>query len=295
MFILKLIYYFIILHHFSLFILSLPMVYVYALQKKKLEDTFGEFPAALCRRSLAFEVTKNTSTARKTSPTQLSNEGKLNLPKRSANRRQLETLVAASEVNGGSVEDRTPALDGMFSTLMKYGTIADLCKYLKSSKKMKKASAAVISGHVKEYEKCDQNVIRSLSLLYAGGVIGKVKYQQSRSALVMKNTGKLTKKGSISKARIKFGMGIPIPKPLSYGALVTKITEIDVGEVYSVRDTLCHDLPPHQKVDGVYRNLENCLLMLAKFYFETDQFRKPGDKLVWFGEEEGAFKGSLWW
>ena len=85
-------------------------------------------------------------------------------------------------------------------------------------------------------------------------------------------------------------MGIPIPKPLSYGALVTKITEIDVGEVYSVMDTLCHDLPTDQNVDGVYRNLENCLLVLAKFYFETDQFRKPGDKLVWFGEEEGAFK-----
>ena len=30
--------------------------------------------------------------------------------------------------------------------------------------------------------------------------------------------------------------------------------------------------------------------MPAKFYFETDQFRKPGYKLVWFGEEEGAFK-----
>jgi len=87
------------------------------IQKRKLEDTFGEFPAVLCRRSLAFVVAKNTSTARKTSPTQLSDEGKLNLPKRSANRRQLETLVAASEVNGGSVEDRPPALDGMFSTL----------------------------------------------------------------------------------------------------------------------------------------------------------------------------------
>lgn len=82
-------------------------------------------------------------------------------------------------------------------------------------------------------------------------MIGKVKYQQSRTARVMKNIGKLTKKGSIFKERIKFGMGIPIPKPLSYAALVAKITEIDVGEVHSVRDTLCHDLPPDQKVDGV--------------------------------------------
>lgn len=158
---------------------------------------------------------------------------------------------------------------------------------------MRKASAAVIKGRVKEYEKCDENFIRSLSLLYAGGVIGKFKYQQSRSALVMKNTGKLTKKGSISKERIMFGVGIPIPKPLSYGVLVNRIAKIDVGEVYSVRDTLCYDLPPDQQVDGVYRNLENCLLMLAKFYFETDQFRKPGDKLVWFGEREGAFKVAI--
>lgn len=95
------------------------MLYVYALQEMKLKETFGEFPAALCRRSLTFEITKNTSSARKTSPTQLSDEGKLNLPERSASRRQLEPLVTASEVNGGSVENRTPALDGMFSSLIK--------------------------------------------------------------------------------------------------------------------------------------------------------------------------------
>ena len=53
-----------------------------------------------------------------------------------------------------------------------------------------------------------------------------------------------------------------------------------MGEVYSIRETLCRDLPPDQQVDGAYRNLENFLLLLAKFYFETDQYRKPGDKLV---------------
>ena len=110
----------------------MPILCVYDVQKKKLEENFGEFPAALCRRSLTFEIKENTSTARKTSPTQLSDEGKLNFPKRSASSRQLET---ASEVNGGSAENRTSALDGMFSTLIKYGTIADLGKYLKSSSK----------------------------------------------------------------------------------------------------------------------------------------------------------------
>ena len=83
-------------------------------------------------------------------------------------------------------------------------------------------------------------------------------------------------------------MGIPIPKLLPYGLLMKKIEEF-----YSIRETLCHDLPPDQQVDGVYRNLENFLLLLAKFYFETDQYRKPGDKLVWFSEREGAFKIAI--
>ena len=65
-------------------------------------------------------MTANTSTLRIKSPTVLTDEGKLNVPQRSASRRQLETLVAATVVNGGSVEDRSPALDGMFSTPTKY-------------------------------------------------------------------------------------------------------------------------------------------------------------------------------
>ena len=82
-------------------------------------------------RATAFQVLQNTSTSRKKS---LTGDGKLNLPRRSAHRRQLETLIAASEVNGGSVENRTPALDGMFSTVLKYGKMADISKYFDSSK-----------------------------------------------------------------------------------------------------------------------------------------------------------------
>ena len=121
-----------------------------------------------------------------------------------------EDLVAATEVNGGSVEDRSSALDGMFSTLTKHAKTAALSKYFSSSKKMRKASLAVIKPQVKQYEQSDHNVIRSLSMLYAGGLMEKVKYEQTRSALVMKNTKKHTKKlGSVSKERVLFGMGIP--------------------------------------------------------------------------------------
>lgn len=55
-----------------------------------------------------------------------------------------------------------------------------------------------IKKEAQEYEKSNENFIRSLSLLYAGGVIGKVKYMQGRSALVMRHTEKSTKTGTPS-------------------------------------------------------------------------------------------------
>ena len=244
-------------------------------------------------RATAFEILQNTSTSRKKSPTELTGEGKLNLLRRSAHRRQLETLIAASEVNGGSVEDRTPALDGMFSTVLKYGKMADISKYFDSSKKLKRAAAMKINAQAKEYEESNENFIRSLSLLYAGGIIGKVKYQQGRSAMVMRHTGKRTMKGYLSRERIKFGFGVPIPRPLAYSALMHKIEEINVGETLSVRETLCTTLPRDQRVDGVYRDLETMLIMLSQFYFETNEFRKDNDKLNWFGHKEGSFKVAI--
>ena len=57
-----------------------------------------------------------------------------------------------------------------------------------------------------------------------------------------------------------------------------------------MRETLCHDLSLDQQTDGVYRNLKSFVLMLAKFYFETDPCRKPGGKLVWFGGREGGIR-----
>jgi len=180
----------------------------------------------------------------------------------------LETLTAATEINGGSIEDRAPALEGMVSTVLKYSKVSDVAEYVSSSKKMKEATLMEIKKEAQEYEKSNGNFIRSLSLLYAGGVIGKVKYMQGRSALVMRHTGKSTKTGTPSKQRITFGFGIPIPRPLSYKDLMQNISQIDIGELISVRDTLCATLPQEQRVAGVYRDLETMLLTLSKFYLE---------------------------
>jgi len=91
--------------------------------------------------------------------------------------RQLETFKAAAEINGGTVEKRAPALDGMISTVLKYGKITDVSKCFCSSKKMKKGAVVKIKAEAQDHEKSAENFIHSLSLLYAGGVIGKVKYE----------------------------------------------------------------------------------------------------------------------
>ncbi|PFX23508.1 hypothetical protein AWC38_SpisGene11947 [Stylophora pistillata] len=83
---------------------------------KQLEQTTVE------ARPSAFEISKNASTRRKRDPSELCNEGKLNLPRRSGQRRQLENLIAATEIHGGTVENRAPALEGMVSTVLKYGS-----------------------------------------------------------------------------------------------------------------------------------------------------------------------------
>ena len=100
------------------------------LQKTRIKENGDplkvDLPAVKTKRKLVFEVTANTSTLRRKSPTVLTDEGKLNVLQRSASRRQLEMLVGATEVNGASVEDRSPALDDMFSMLTKYAKTAAL-------------------------------------------------------------------------------------------------------------------------------------------------------------------------
>lgn len=106
-------------------------------------------------------MSQNTSQSRKKSPSELTGEGKLNLPRRSAHTRQLETLIAALEVNGGSVENRGPALDGMFSTVLKYCKKADISKYFDSSEKLKRAAAMKINAQAKACEESNENFTRS--------------------------------------------------------------------------------------------------------------------------------------
>jgi hypothetical protein len=56
-----------------------------------------------------FEVKRNTATTRKKNPTAISKQGNIDLPRRSAYRRQIETLDASAAINGGSIVNKIPA------------------------------------------------------------------------------------------------------------------------------------------------------------------------------------------
>ena len=86
-----------------------------------------------------------------------------------------------------------------------------------------------IKMQTQEYEKGNDNFIWSLSLLYAGGVIGKVNYMQGRSALVMRHTRMSTKTGTPSKQRITSGFGIPIARHLSHVQYTRSVTDRQRG------------------------------------------------------------------
>lgn len=96
-----------------------------------------------------FEVPLNTSTIGKNSPRTITLQGKVNLPRRSAHRRQLETFLASAAINGCSIEYRGPPLDGMFSTILKYANVHEISKFI-SQGKLKKY--VVNNRQIHEYE-----------------------------------------------------------------------------------------------------------------------------------------------
>ena len=101
------------------------------------------------KRTAVFEEPLNTSTIKKKSPRTITVQGKVNLPRRSAHRRQLETFLASAAINGGSIQYREPPLDGMFSTILKYANVHEISKFI-SQGKLKKY--VVNNRQIHEYE-----------------------------------------------------------------------------------------------------------------------------------------------
>ena len=121
-------------------------------------------------------------------------------------------------------------------------------------------------------KKTDENMLRSIDVYYAMGVMGKRKYIKVRQSLSFKKVKSKYKKTE----RIKVA-NCSIPALVPYYKLVNFLEGVDIGNLYSVEEHLCKD--SLNKVNGFFRDLKEFLPRLAEFYL-TDY--KPED-FNWFG------------
>ncbi|XP_068748992.1 uncharacterized protein [Montipora capricornis] len=155
---------------------------------------------------------------------------------------------------------------------------------IKVFSKSKKITERVIPKLYKKeltaFEKSDTNMLRSVAVYYSGGVMGKRKYRATY------RDGSYAKKNS-KAVRIAVN-SCPLPRLVPYNKLMPFIKSIDIGQLYSVRDTLGYGLEEEEKADGMYRDIKQLLLSLAKFYLSQSRYQ-----LIWFQEQVNTFHVSL--
>ena len=86
--------------------------------------------------------------------------------------RKDETLKACSEIHGATNHDQGPALDGMWCTLINASSPDRMLGYVSQSLKVrKKVLPTVVKKKVKKFEVSTENLLRSIEVLYSGGLL----------------------------------------------------------------------------------------------------------------------------
>ena len=203
-------------------------------------------------------------------PTTFKNR-KLQISEKVARSRREETYQAALEIHGGSKSAEVGLLDTVNAKCNK----TTLVEVLSTSDKFKRSVLPQLyKVSLKDFEGSEENMLRSVSVYYDRGIMGKRKYRQ-----VYRNVSfqKLKKEKKYGK-RIAID-NCPIPLLVPYNKLMPFVKSIYIGTVYSTYDSLCDGLEDGDKIQGCYRNLKELLIMLAEFYLVS----RPAD-LVWFDE-----------
>lgn len=198
-------------------------------------------------------------------------------------KRRAELLEAACQIHGGrhGTNCRTPGEVGLCETTVKKCSNDILVKvFCKGQKIKKKVLPKVYKENLTKYEASDENILRSIAVYYSGGVMGKRKYRATYRDSSYKRSSSKAVRIAVSSC--------PVPRLVPYNKLMPFIKSIDIGQLHSVRETLCHGLDEEEKVDGIYRDIQPLLLSLAEFYLSQSRYQ-----LVWFGDEVNTFHVSL--
>lgn len=183
-----------------------------------------------------------------------------------------ETFQAAIEINGATKENLQPAIVGIVETLSSKFSKGEVISAVSKKKKLVKHITTMFhKDNCTEYEKSQENMIRSVAVYYTMGVMGKRKYIKVRHSLSFENTSSKSKKTT----RIKIA-NCSIPALVPYYKLAKFLDEINIGTLNSVEEHLCDD--SGDKVNGFYRDLKEYLPRLAEFYLKFYQ-----EDINWFG------------
>jgi len=171
-------------------------------------------------------------------------------------RRRSETFQTCQTIHGGSSENIEPTVFGMIDTLSakcKADYLA--CQIMKSKKSLSKTiSEKCIKQHNKTFYNSEENVLRSLNVYYSSNVMGKSKY---------KNVRKANKAPGV----VNF---------VSYERISKRIQNIDIGTLKTLSPELTEglELDKDEKAEGMYRDLREYAVRLAKFYLFVDSERR---------------------
>ena len=147
---------------------------------------------------------------------------------------------------------------------------------------MKEVISPLVKKAVPSFEQSQENVARSVKVLYSRGLLSKAKYKDLRLNLSMSSNKK--RKGRES---YKYFGDVTIPKLLLYDKLVKYINSVHVGSVKSFSDFCKAQNVDHcDPVNGAYRELDELLLVSAELYIEMDRFMGNNSYLIKFGSED---------
>jgi hypothetical protein len=168
--------------------------------------------------------------------------------------RRKKTISALTPIHCGAdntTPDKvSPVLDGIWTTLIATASPERLKTYVQDSKTCtKQVLPMIVKESIKNYEKSDRNITRSMRVLYEEGLISSRKYTKIRNSSDAVKTSGEKKKTQTTE----FMPGCEIPKVLPYKSLISHIRNIDIGEVVDL-ETLAVEyyLEP---VPGMYRPL----------------------------------------
>lgn len=202
-------------------------------------------------------------------------------------RRKKKTLAAlkpihcASSSNTSSLQEKA-VQDGLWTTLIGTTPKPAIAEYISTSKVcMNEVLPKIFKSKVDKYVKSDANNIRSMRVLYEGGLISKQKYTSIRNS---SDIVKQSDDGSLRNLKSEIMQGCEIPKIIPYKTLMSHIKNVDIGEVLGLE--ILAERFSTEAVSGVYRPLKPFLLKLADLYLLLHE-KKPC--LHWFNEEKSVF------